>query len=153
MNTLFLKFAIHLENYNIDFGPKGPLTHRWMPNGQSDAIDLDVGNSDYILKVWFERRGYVRDGMIEFDYKRKEVEPAIIPKQVVLEAGPMTGSFTIKDVSDVELEAVKGNKEGDPNYISLGKRIVSIIQPPVSNLLRILRIQYGQYWLREIISI
>jgi len=151
MNTLYLKFIIRLENHNIDFSPKGPLLHRWLPNGESDPIELDVGNSNYIMKIWFKRRGYVRDGMIEFDYDREEVDPTIIPKQGILDAGPMSGLFEMKDVSDDELKAVKENKIGDSNYVTLGKRIVSLIQPRISNFLRILRIQYGQYWLRELL--
>lgn len=148
-NTLFLKFRIDLENYNIDRSPKGPLTHRWMPNGESDSINLNVGNSDYILRVWFERHG-ISDGMIEFDYKEKKVDPTIIPRQGILEIGPLYCLLEIKDVSDDELNAVKDNKIGDSNYLTLGKRVISVIQPPISSFLRILRIQYGQYWLREL---
>lgn len=150
MNSLFLRFIIHLESHKIDYSPKGPLTHRWLPNGEADSVNLDVGNSAYILKVWFKQRGYVRDGMIEFDYNREEIDPAIIAKQGILDAGPMSGLFEMNDVSDDELRSVKENKMGDSYYISLGKRIVSLIQPPISNFLRILRIRYGQYWLPKL---
>jgi|SRR6185312_5618176 len=120
-----------------------------MPNGESDSINLNVGNSDYILRVWFERHG-ISDGMIEFDYKEKKVDPTIIPRQGILEIGPLYCLLEIKDVSDDELNAVKDNKIGDSNYLTLGKRVISVIQPPISSFLRILRIQYGQYWLREL---
>lgn len=149
MPTLFLRFLVHLKNHNIEFSPEGPLTHRWLPDGENDAISLDTGDSDFVLKVWFRRRGYVSGSMIEYASDREEVDPLIIPKQGILEAGIMTGFLEVKNISTDKFTAVTSNLIGDANYVSLGKEIVKKIQPPIASFLRILRIQYGQYWLND----
>ncbi len=149
MTTLFLQFLVHLKNYNIEFSPEGPLTHRWLPDGEKDAISLDTGDSDFVLKVWFKKRGYVSGSMIEYASDREEVDPSIIPKQGILEAGVMTGFLEVKSIATDKLNAVTSNLTGDANYVSLGKEIVKKIQPLIASFLRILRIRYGQYWLND----
>src|SRR5579872_4737380 len=149
MPTLFLRFGVYLKNHNIEFSPEGPLTHRWLPDGENDAISLDTGDSDFILKVWFKRRGYVSGSMIEYASDREEVDPTIIPKQGILEVGAMTGFLEVKNIVSDKFNAVTNNLIGDVNYVSLGKEIVKKIQPTIASFLRILRIRYGQYWLND----
>jgi hypothetical protein len=151
MCTLLLKFAYVLERHELDDHPAGPLFHCWLPDGERDAITLGGAAEDFTLKLWFERFGYVDEfGYIRHHHHRREVDPNVVPKQAVLDAGALLGSIELRDVSSEALAAVEGAVDGDPNYIALGKRIVKrILEPAVSRLLKILRINYGQYWLRE----
>ena len=58
MNVL-LKFFFPLERYELGpLPPSGPLFHRWLPDGEKDAITLSPPSEHYTLKLWFERWGY-----------------------------------------------------------------------------------------------
>lgn len=152
MKNLLIQIALRLEDYQLDEfkRPHGTLFHRWLPDGCSNAITLDTGNEYSELKVWFERKGFIRDGWIEFDYKREEVDPDIMIKQAKLDAGPLFGYLRITDVTESEYAAVTNNKVGSPEYMNFGKRVIELIHPPISQLLRVLRITFGQYWIREL---
>ena len=153
MSTLLLKFVVWLENYNLPdvVCPHGLLFHRWLPDGKKDAIILDTGDSNAKLKVWFERYGYVDNGYIKFDYERREVDPNIIPKQAILDGGPLFGELEIQGLSEEELEALRENKIGSEAYVRLGKRIVKrVIYPTIRRFIDILRTNYGQYWVKNI---
>jgi hypothetical protein len=85
MTTLLIKFAVSLLDYDV--GPArhhGPLFHRWLPNGESDKLEIKTGNPDAELSVWFRRRGCLDSGMIRFDYTREEVDPEIMSKSTML---------------------------------------------------------------------
>jgi len=147
-NMLF-SLSIHLENHDIDnhVRPKGPLFNRWLPNGRSDSIIL----TDSIdIEVWFERRGYVDRSFIRYDKKKNEVDPKIMALQGKLDAGQLWGEIEYSDISENELDAVLNNKIDSDEYISLGKRLVKTLHPPLSNFINKLRTQYGQYWLPEL---
>jgi hypothetical protein len=153
MQKLLLKFIIRLEDDNLPLTERhnGPLFHRWLPSGQEDTIVLDTGDPNTKLKIWFERRGFINRGFIEFDYKRREVDPLIIPKQAILDAGPLYGLLEVYGLSKDVLEPLKNNKKGDENYIRLGKRVaLKLIYPPVCRFIDILRTNYGQYWIPEL---
>lgn len=154
MSTLLkLKFRIILEDYSLEGVARhhGPLFHRWLPDGERDAISLDTGDPNAELKVWFERRGFVDNGFIRFDYGRREVAPEIIPTQAILCAGPLMGLLEIRGLSDEELAPLSENQVGDEQYIALGKKIVKEwLYPSVSRFLNILRANCGQYWIREL---
>lgn len=152
MVTFLLHFTIDLRGYDIPSAPKnnGPLFHRWLPDGENDAIALDIPKSKAQLKLWFERRGLVEDQFIKYDSKRHEVDPNIMIKQGVLEGGPLTGLLAGCELSEEELVALKEDRKGDPAYEALGKRVINLIYPPVSRLIHIIRRNYGQYWVEEL---
>ncbi|MEM3648523.1 MAG: hypothetical protein QW506_05095 [Thermoproteota archaeon] len=153
MPTLLLRFTIILEDYSLQTVSRnyGPLFHRWLPDGEKDAIVLDTNDSNAKLKVWFERRGFVDNGWIKFDYARREVDPEIIPMQAILDAGPLEGLLEIQELSEEQVAPLRENKTGDELYIALGKRVVEkLIFPPVSRFLNILRTSYGQHWIRKL---
>jgi hypothetical protein len=127
----------------------GPLFHRWLPDGEKDAIHLDVKDVDAKLKIWFERCGFVNGNFIKFDDKRREIDPGTMSRQAILDGGPLIGLLKIQ-MPDKELAALRKSKVGDPKRISLGKRVIKIIQGPVTRFLSILRTTYGQYWLPEL---
>jgi len=147
MVKLLLRFSIHLDNYDLKISPNGPLFHRYLPDGRNDELVLETGDPHFVLKVWFERRGFVSNGMIEFDYSKKDIDPEVIPKQGILDGGPLSGLAEIDNLSESELTLVREKKIGEPEFIKLGKKIVQTIEPPVNNLFNILRIKYGQYWI------
>ena len=152
MPKLLLKFGINLEAKDTQFALEhhGPQFHRWLPDGEKDAILLDTGDPNAVLKVWFERRGFVRDGFIVYDRKRQEADSEIIPKQAVLDAGPLMGLLEIHEISEEELVPLRENRSGDDVYKALGKKAIKLIYPPVNNFLNIIRTNYGQYWVPEL---
>lgn len=153
MATLLLRFGITLEDYNLPEIDRhhGPLFHRWLPDGEKDSIVLDTADPDAELKVWFERRGFVEGGFIEFDYGRRELDPELIPKQAVLDAGPLLGLLQIQGLSKRVLASLGQDKAGDAEYVALGKRVVKrLLCPPVSRFIDTLRTNYGQYWIRRL---
>jgi len=153
MTILLLKFAINLERFDHEFILRnhGPLFHRWLPDGQRDSIAFDTGDPNSSLRVWFERRGYVDGHFIRFDYKRTEVDLDIMNRQAVLDAGPLRGQLEIREIDDREIRPVRDGITGDTAYVALGKRIVlDLLYPPVSRLISLLRINFGQYWINEL---
>jgi hypothetical protein len=154
MTTLFIKFIVRLEDQSISqssLAPRfGPLFHRWLPDGKKNALKLSTTDPKANLMIWFERRGYVDDSFIRFDYNRKEVDPKIMEEQGILEAGPLFGLLEIQGISKKNLDILRMNKVGHDLYISLGKRVVKLICPLVQRFLNILRINYGQYWIAEL---
>jgi len=151
MPSLLLRFKIELESdFLIDVQPYGPIFNRWLPEGKDDAIVLDTGDASSVIKVWFERRGFVDTyGFIRFDYDRQEVDPEIIPRQEILYAGPLNGLLKVQDLSEDELTPVIENKTGDPLYVKLGKKVVKKLYSPIKNFINVLRTNYGQYWIPE----
>ncbi len=150
MATLRLKFRINLKESEFLFSYNGPLFHRWLPDGEGDAIVLQIKRAKAELKLWFERYGFVERDFIRFDNMRREVDPNIMVKQAILDAGPLTGLLSIRNVTEEEITTLQNNKKGDPNYEALGKRIVKLLYPPLSRFIDILRINYGQYWIRSL---
>ncbi len=151
MGTLLFDFAVQLRdsNHPYPFNHEGPLFHRWLPDGEKDAIVLDTGDPQAELKASFERRGLIVDGHVRFKWDRNEVDPSVIPRQAVLEGGHLVGWLRL-EVPDEELEDLRKVTTGDLAYEALGKRVVRLIRPPVNKLINLLRANYGQYWLREI---
>src|SRR5205085_8139310 len=152
MGTLLFDFVVQLRDGNnpYPFNHEGPLFNRWLPDGEKDAIALSTGDPQAELKVSFEQRGFVDDsGHVRFKWERHEVDPAVIPRQAVLEGGYLVGWLKI-EVPDEEVENLRKVTTGDPAYEALGRRIVRLIRPPVNKLINLLRANYGQYWLKEI---
>jgi len=110
MNSLKILFGIRFEDPHIDFCPYGPLTHRWLPDDEKDSIALPVGHSDYELKIWFKRRGKTENNSIRFTLNEFDVDPKVIPKQAILEAGPMSGELLMKNIEDEKYNAVIKNE-------------------------------------------
>lgn len=157
MATLYLKFAVVLEDFGIEpysvaDGKRhhGPLFHRWLPDGERNAITLPSGDPRAILQVWFDRTGYVEEGRIKFDYERSEVDPELIPLQDILDAGPLRGLIKIEEPDDEVLFALQENIVGGPPYLNFGRKIYRMAHPQLNRFLAILRSNFGQYWISEL---
>lgn len=154
VRLLLLRFIVELERQDLHgtVGRFGPLFHRWLPDGEKDAIALDTGDSNARLKIWFERTGFVKDGFIEFDRARREVDPKIMSRQGLLDAGPLHAVLEIRDLEESQLSFLRNNAIGDPDYVGLGKRAAKLVYSSLSRLLDLLRTNYGQYWIGELAS-
>jgi hypothetical protein len=153
MATLLLRFKVNVHDPRLPsyWLGSGPFFHRWLPDGEKDAIALDTGEPDVDLSVWFERLGFVGHDSIVFDPERREVDPDVMRTQAVLAAGPLVGSLEIRGLGEDAIAAVRGGRIGDVEYVALGKRIVrSLLVPHVNRFLRILRVSYGQHWIVEL---
>jgi len=152
MVTFLLRFIIDLGAHNISSPLKrnGPLFHRWLPDGENDAIILDIPKSKAQLKLWFERRGFVEGQSITYDNNRHEVDPDIMIKQGVLEGGPLMGLLSGYELSEEEVSALEKDRKGDPVYEALGKKVINLIYSEVFRFICIIRRNYGQYWVTEL---
>ena len=149
MNQLKIRFIVRFEDHHIDFCPYGPLTHRWLPDGTNDSILLNVGHSDYELKIWFKRRGKTESGAIRFSLNDFEVDPDAMVRQGILDAGPMVSELIVKNIEQEKYDAVVNDIKNE-HYVKFAKEIIRIIIPPLNNFLRLIRFKHGQYWIREI---
>lgn len=152
MTTLLLKFEIDLDK---DASPprfvSGPAFHRWLPDGEEDAIALDTGDPNAHLKVWFERRGFVQGNSIMYDYERREVDEEILSTQGLLSAGPLMGLLEIRGLPEEELAVVRENRTGDQLYIAVGRQVVKKwVYLALGRFVDTLRISFGQHWIREL---
>ncbi len=152
MSTVYFRFKIDLEDHNMNspFRHHGPLFHRWLPNGEQNAIRLSATGDKKECKVWFERLGYTEDKLIRFSYKRYEVDPTVIPKQAILDAGPLNGLLRIPRVSKDTIDLIKEKPEENDTYISFVKQVVDWVYEPISKFIRILNTHYGQYWISNL---
>jgi len=143
MPDLDLRFALHLSDYNVDTLHRhaGPLFHRWLPDGLTDDIVVPRPEQDAIIRIWFERRGYISEhGYIVHDPNRYEVDPSVVSRQGVLDAGPLFGSIALEHVPANELTAVRDNAVESSAYVALGTRIVKkLIDPTLQQLTQISR--------------
>lgn len=148
---------------------KGPLFHRWIPQGEEDAVSLDTGHTDYSLKVWFERKDFAT-GLGE--------EQAPISDYGALDAGPLKGKLEIENLSNNYVRAIreseidttttlevhrssestekeeagptKEEETSEEEYFELGKKLYkNFLYPCITRFINVLRIDYGQYWIQE----
>jgi hypothetical protein len=154
MSHAFLRFVVRLRRDELDelslYGINGPIFHRWLPDGEADALVLDTPDANARLKVWFDRTGYLEtaDGnLIRFDPSRREVDPEIVAEQAMLDAGPIRGLLTIELFDPVIVQVLRDNRTNDDEYVAFGKRVVKLLYEPLATAIEVLRIRYGQYWI------
>ena len=150
MSGILLQFNVNFKNYEEQSLPYGPLMFRWLPDNQNDSLDFITGNSDFILKGWFERRGIMKDYWIEYDPHKREIDESVIEKQGVLDAGILFCQLEVKNMVKEEYDAITNFKKDDKNYIKFTKKILPIMVEPINKLIRIFNQKYGQYWMKEI---
>ena len=147
MSSLLLRFRYSLKSGDPTLPWKGPLFHRWLPDGEKDAIRLETGDQAAKLNVWFERWGVVENNRIRFDLQHQKLDAGTIARESYLDGGPLLGTLEIDGLTEDQLEPLYENKRGDEQYIRLGKRVVKLLVPPIEAFLDVLSITYGQYWL------
>jgi hypothetical protein len=152
MKTLIFNLIIPLKRYDLEeyHLPHGPLFHRWLPEGEKDSISIKTKSKNVKILVWFERCGFVEDGWIRFDYKKREIDTTILRRQAKLDAGPLRVRIELKGITAEDIRTLKENKKGDENYKRIGKRLIKILNESVIPFIDMLRFYYGQYWLQEL---
>lgn len=149
MSELLVNFKVSLRGEGDEpEEQQGPFFHRWLPDGEKDAITLDTSDKGIHLRVWFERCGYTVMNMVEYDDVRREVDPAIMRNQARLDGGPLVGQIKL-DLKPEELTKLTGSEIGDDIRIRLAQKLIDHIQPATGRLVDIVRTTYGQYWLPE----
>lgn len=148
MVNISIKFSKDLCERSDRFHQhNGVCFHRWLPDGENDAIVLDERGSK--IKLWCERFGHEVRGCIEYDNEKREIDLNLMNRQGRLESGPLFGKIEALEISDDEYKVLEENKVGDPIYQNLGKRITKIIDPVLAKFFYIMRIHFGQFWIPE----
>lgn len=150
MPQLFLTFTIHLERSDLSSShpAHGPLFHRWLPDGEKNAIPLPTGTPNVAILAWFYRAGTVIGGFVEYQ-QGGSFDQKLISTQGILDAGHLCGRMVFKNVSNTDLDAI-GGPIGNTAYVKFGKSLVKTLIPPLSTFVDTLRVKYGQYWLSPI---
>src|SRR5260221_1744382 len=158
MTSIKLRFHLRLESEPVGhLKVQGPQFHRFLPDGQNDAVWLTPEGDPHEIRVWFDRTAKKRGDFLEWDRDGTEFDEATMRRQGKLEAGNLRGDFFMPDLSDAELESLLRSPKAvnepfgqdtadDPVYQRLGKRVVNLLYPPLANFIATLRDQYGQYW-------
>lgn len=151
MPELIIRFVLILEIFDSPriYGVHGPTFYRWLPHEDENKFHIELDDKDAELVMWFEQRGYVKDGYYIYDSEKKDIDTNLIYKQALLDAGPVFGKLQIKNIPDEVYSAIIENKLGDEHYINFAKRVIKLIYPPLSHIINLIRINYGQYWLHE----
>lgn len=161
MATVRLSFHVRLVGIFAEPpAPVGPLFHRFVPNGPIDAVFLTPEGDPHEIQVWFTRSAKLIGGILEWERHGSQFDESIMRRQAKLEGGPLYGEM-LMEVSDEEMASLLRNPKAlnepfgqdagdDPAYVSLGKRVIGVLQPRLANFISTLRNQYGQYWLEEL---
>jgi hypothetical protein len=141
-----LKFHCDLSALGSDDDSEvGPRFHRWLPNGEADAVRFDVEGAK--VSVWFERRGSTAAGWFVYsEYSQTELDVDIISRQGWLHAGHLLGTLRLS-VAEHELQAIERSQLGEAEYVSTGKRLVNILDGAIASFVELLRVKFGQFWL------
>lgn len=128
METIQIRFVLRLESEKFH----GPAFHRWLPNGENDAINLVANNENTSLKIWFKRFGYT-DDMVQFSLDHNSIEETVLRRQGILQGGPLFGElklnynfFTRDQITLIENYNNSGVSETN-EYEHIGEVIVSLI--------------------------
>lgn len=163
MTVVKLSFRLRMETaiFAAPVRIVGPLFHRFVPNGQEDAVFLTSDGDPHEIQIWFDRAAKLENGFLEWEQDGSQFDETVMQRQAKLEGGPLRGQMLMPDVSDEEMVSLLHNPKAldepfgqdagdDPIYASLGKRVVKVLQPPLANFISTLRNQYGQYWIEEL---
>ncbi|MBN1610672.1 MAG: hypothetical protein JW940_28845 [Polyangiaceae bacterium] len=139
-SVLLLRFAVHL-------GEQGVVFHRWLPTSEEHSIKFPTEHPKAEIKVWFRRDEFIRSS----SFDDPTFTDADIPHIGAMASGPLRGALTLCHpcVSRDEISAVAAGQQGEL-YDKLARQIVGFLLPPVSRFIRILRVVFGQYWLRSL---
>jgi len=151
MPNIIIKFTLPLVDYSKGvLSPEGALFHRWLPDGRKDSISLKSNDPNIVLRIWFERLGYIESDFLYFDKNRKELNESIINRQGALWSGPLHGEISIDNLTDKQCGVISQNKIGNKIYVKFGRDLIkNCFEPSIKKLVETFRINYGQYWINE----
>lgn len=146
MVDFYLRFVVRLTDFDSYY--KGPLFHKWLPDDENDAIVLDT---NFDVKVWFERRGFISGSYLRYNVAKREIQDDLIPRQAVLDGGILFGSAKF-NATEEQLKAMQEEELGSGDYKLLGTQIIEHVINPVSKFINLLRVDYGQYWIKPLLG-
>jgi len=146
MVDFYLRFVVRLTDSDSYY--KGPLFNKWLPDDENDAIVLDT---NFDVKVWFERRGFISGSYIRYNSTKRDIQNNLIPRQAVLDGGILFGSAKF-NATEEQLKPMQEEDLGSEEYKLLGKQIIEHIIKPVSKFINLLRVDYGQYWIKPLLG-
>lgn len=131
----------------LETGPwqAGIAFHRWLPDGEKDALRLKTEEPGAQVLVWCERFGKMEGQMIRFEHRVTSFDSATIPKQGMLAGGPLYGRL----VCDLSADDAAALANGGERAERIGKRLLQLVETPGIRLVGVLRRQFGQHWLRD----
>src|SRR6266850_5531927 len=94
-----MSFHLRLETRSLA-GPLkivGPLFHRFVPNGQNDAVFLTPEGDPHEIRVWFERAAKQEQGVLKWERNGSEFDEGIMRRQAKLEGGPLQGEMLMPE--------------------------------------------------------
>jgi hypothetical protein len=158
LQVLYVHFVVQSGDYETTDTdsttgvPVGPMFNRWLPDGRADGVRLPVADARNEIKVWFERRCYVQDGFLRYDAaRRNEFDLSVMRSQGRINAGYLFGEAAFVPVSEPELKSLDTDQRNGADYAAVGKRLLDFLVPSIAAFVNVLRLQYGQYWLRPIL--
>ncbi len=155
MHRLKVKLAFPLADET--FG-EGPRFHRWLPEGEVDAIALrvrdipDPNTSATSLKVWFDCRGTWDTARIRVDPRGDPIPPEVAERQGHITAGPLLALLEL-EIPDASARSLVDDAVGTHPYEELGRAAYTAVHRPIAEFVDLLRYAYGQFWLRPVEAI
>jgi hypothetical protein len=135
LSILKIDFSINLNqdiNGSVHYSP---IFYNWLPT-EKDYLVLKTAEPYTILKVWFQ--------------PSSQVDLSILQDKRV-SVSKLKGNLQFNNVPTDLISIFKKNKTQYVPYEEFGKKIIKkMLYPPLSRLLNILRINYGQYWIRQL---
>ena len=63
---LLVSFTLDIMRHtsNRDYYFKGPLFHKFSPNGKNDCLENNLISINGVIKLWFERRFKIRESEV-----------------------------------------------------------------------------------------
>jgi hypothetical protein len=152
MIAIRLSFLIDLRDFKQEYFNEfyGPAFHRFLPDNKLDKIERKLTSFDGLISFWFEKRGILSNSYIKYDNKKKLINEDLIPKQAILDAGPLFGEVTINKLSTKLKKVLEDNRTGNSEYVSFAKKLVKEITEYSNDLINIFRYLYKQYWIKNI---
>jgi hypothetical protein len=146
--------------WDIDSEPDyhtGPYFRGWLPDDDSDDLMLHSDDPDATIVVRFQEwDGFFPDGTRVPDDHPFWKDRRAFQRGPVQEGGNLHGVLTLSRVSDGDIAALSALQSPDATaperdrVAALSSRVQKALARPLSDVVRLLRVVYGQYWLPDI---
>jgi hypothetical protein len=132
-STIEVRFSLEISKAtNKMENAKGAAFHRWLPTGELDAIQLHLPKPTDSLKVWFERTGQIpwfHDDVLNI----ASADDPLLDQIGLVYSGPLHVHCRF---------LTSKTKDSD-----IADHVSKEIFPPVAEVIKRLRLQFGQWWL------
>jgi hypothetical protein len=130
MSHILIKTSYNFANASHSDNQK-PIFFKWIPT-EKDYILVNIGDTAN-LRMWFE-------GISEIPNQKETYT-----------ADKLTGKLKINDIDSELMDTLERSKSEQIEYEEFGKKVVKkMIYPVISNFLDLLRVNYGQYWVKKL---